>query len=61
VHETPQPLVGWLGDRREQKAEIIIRKEHLGAASNDIGFTRNQKGHLVALISDFDGHRFNQS
>lgn len=61
VHETPQPLVGWLGDGRAQKAEVIIRKRHVGMASNDIGFARDENGHFVALISDFDRARYNQA
>ena len=61
VHETPQPLVGWLGFGREQKAEIIVRKKHVGAASNDIGFTRDENGHFVALISEFDSVRYNRT
>lgn len=61
VHETPQPLVGWLGFGRRQTAEIIVRKKHVGLASNDIGFARDENGQFVALISEFDQTRYNQA
>lgn len=54
LHEEAQPLVGWEGDARESRAEVIIRKKHLDSSSNDIGFARNADGRFVALISDFD-------
>ena len=59
VHEQAQTLVGWLGDARENKAEVIIRRKHLTAGSNDIGFARRADGPFEALISDFDRPRFN--
>ena len=57
-HATPQPLVGFEGVRREQRAEIIIRKRHLDASSNDLGFARNSDGKFTAIVSDFDRARF---
>jgi hypothetical protein len=59
VHERPQPLVGWLGDLRTQSAEVIVRRQNVGLNSNDLGFARDQDGNFCALISDFDGFRFN--
>lgn len=58
VHERPRPLVGWLGDARERTAEIIIRREHVGESSNDIGFARTADGSFEALVSEFDRQRF---
>jgi len=57
-HDKPQPLVGFEGLRREQRAEIIVRKQHLDAGSNDIGFARGADGRFSALVSDFDRARF---
>jgi hypothetical protein len=54
VHQTAQPLRGWIGDRRKNTAEIIIRKKHVGTASNDIGFKWGPLGRFTAIISDFD-------
>ena len=61
VHENPQPLEGWLGFGRPQTAEIIVRRKHVGALSNDIGFARDENGHFVALISEFDRTRYSQA
>ncbi|MBY0549276.1 MAG: DUF1257 domain-containing protein [Candidatus Obscuribacterales bacterium] len=53
-HETAQNLYGYQNDRRTQTAEVIIRKQYVGAASNDIGFSREADGSLSAIISEFD-------
>lgn len=58
LHDTPQRLVGFEGLRRQQRAEIIIRKCHLDGGSNDLGFSRNADGKFTAIISDFDRPRF---
>lgn len=50
----PQPLYGFQNDRREQTANIIIRRKHIGRASNDIGFVKNSKGTYDLIISEFD-------
>jgi hypothetical protein len=60
VHEAAQPLVGWRGDLRENQAEVIVRRRHLGRSSNDIGFARNAEGRFEALISEFDRGRYDQ-
>lgn len=53
-HDAPVPLVGFEGDERKDKAHVIIRRQHVGSASNDIGFRRNESGSYEAIISDFD-------
>jgi hypothetical protein len=47
------PLFGYQGDRRPETAEIVVRRRHLGAASNDLGFARTPRGH-VPIVSEFD-------
>ncbi len=47
------PLYGYMGDRRPETADIVIRRRHLQPGSNDIGFKRTERG-LVPIISDFD-------
>jgi hypothetical protein len=47
-------LVGYAGDTRPQKAEVIIRRKDLGEASNDIGFKRAANGNFEATISQCD-------
>lgn len=58
-HAEPQPLVGYAGDTRLDKAEIIIRRSEVGRLSNDIGFARQPDGTFGAIISDFDRNKFN--
>ncbi|MBI4496633.1 MAG: DUF1257 domain-containing protein [Chloroflexi bacterium] len=47
------PLFGYQGDRRPETAEIVVRRRFLGAASNDIGFSRTPEGY-VPVISEYD-------
>lgn len=61
VYDTPQPLYGYRGDERAQKAHIIIRRKYVGQASNDIGFERLPDGTYKALISDYDKGHYNDA
>jgi hypothetical protein len=54
VHATAQQLVGIGGDAREQTAEVIIRRKHLGWLSNDMGFKRGADGSFNVVVSDYD-------
>ncbi len=54
IHRTPQTLHGWMGDARAQRAEVIVRREHLGESSNDLGFARASDGSFVAIVSEYD-------
>lgn len=56
VHDTPQPLHGYRGDVRPETAEVIVRRHHIGVASNDLGFTRRDEGY-EAIISEYDRRR----
>src|SRR5579875_3469786 len=47
------PLFGYLGDQRSETAELVIRRRSIGAASNDIGFTKTAQGY-VPIISEYD-------
>lgn len=47
------PLFGYQGDRRQETAEIVVRRRHLGSASNDLGFTRTAQGY-TPVISEYD-------
>jgi Protein of unknown function (DUF1257) len=60
IHETPQHLFGIGGKQRPEKAELIIRMKHVGVASNDIGFKKNESGSYDAIISSYDrGYKYN--
>ena len=59
VHEEAVPLYGYRSDVRPQKAHVVIRREHVGQAANDVGWERMPDGTYRAWISEFDGrHRF---
>ena len=58
-HKEAQQLVGYHGDKRQQTAEIIIRRKHVGSASNDIGFKKQADGTYAAIISDYDKGKHN--
>lgn len=54
VHDEAVNLYGYQGDVRNDKANIVIRRKHVGGSSNDIGFVRLEDGTYEAIISDFD-------
>jgi hypothetical protein len=56
VHDQPVPLRGYEGSARAQRAEIVIPRERVGNASNDIGFERTPTGYR-AHVSDYDRAR----
>lgn len=53
-HAEPQHLVGYHGDQRPETAHVIIRRQHVGSASNDLGFVRGEDGSYQAIISEYD-------
>lgn len=57
VHATPVNLVGYTGDRRAQTANIVIRRQYVGSASNDVGFLATAMGYQ-AYVSGYDHPRF---
>lgn len=60
-HECPQRLYGYQGDIRPEAAEIVIRRQFVGTASNDIGFKRGSDGTFAAIISEFDRNMYSQA
>jgi hypothetical protein len=54
VHAPGAPLFGYHGDERPERAHIIIRRQHLDSASNDIGFLRGPDGQFRAILSEYD-------
>lgn len=46
-------LYGYQGDRREETAQIIVRRKFIGSASNDLGFQKTDAGY-VPVISEYD-------
>jgi len=59
TREEAVPLFGYQGDRRPERAHIVIRREHVGTAANDVGWERLPDGTYRAWISEYDQrHRF---
>jgi len=58
VHEDAQSLVGYHGDTRTQKANVIVRRKFVGQAANDIGWEL-QNGSYVQHISQYDSGKHN--
>jgi hypothetical protein len=54
VHWEAEPLYGYQGDARAQKAHIIIRQQHVGRAANDLGFERQADGKYRVWVSEYD-------
>jgi hypothetical protein len=57
VHGSAVPLVGYEGHSRGQRAHMVIRRQHVGKLSNDIGFEQTAMG-FRAHVSDFDQSRY---
>jgi hypothetical protein len=47
------PLFGYSGDRRPETAALVVRRQYIGAASNDLGFARTADGYFP-IISEYD-------
>jgi len=48
-------LFGYQGDKREQKANVIVRRQFVGRSSNDLGWKWNaNSGCFTQIISEFD-------
>lgn len=64
VHENGADLFGYQGDNRAKTkpgsanyappCELVIRREFVGGASNDVGYKRTADGKYKAYISDYD-------
>jgi hypothetical protein len=59
VHPEAQHLYGFQNDMRKDTAHIIVRKKHIGRASNDIGFRKTESGEYEAIISKYDRRKYN--
>ena len=59
VHDEAVALVGYHGDMRSQKANVIVRRQYVGCASNDLGFVKKEDGTYSAIVSDYDSSKHN--
>jgi hypothetical protein len=58
-HEVATNLVGYHGDMRAQKANIIVRRQYVGSAANDLGFIKAEDGTYSAIVSAYDSGKHN--
>lgn len=68
VHDVPQQLYDFTGkathytDRNGDKANVIVRRQFVGGAANDLGFKLNPETKTYdAIISNYDSHKHNKS
>lgn len=54
VHDQAAHLYGYQGDRRAQKAHIVIPRNYVGPGANDLGFERLANGRYRYHVSEFD-------
>jgi Protein of unknown function (DUF1257) len=65
VHEQPQQLIDYHGqathylDPTGDKAEIIVRRKHVGGAANDLGFKKQENEKYAPVISNYDTGKHN--
>lgn len=60
AHATPTPLDDWIGRPTDVMADVIIRRDSIGASSDDMGFVRNASGTYDALVSEIHLFRFDR-
>lgn len=53
IYDKPVYLYGWLGDQREEMAHIVVPRNQISPASNDLGFYWNGTEYQC-FISDYD-------
>ena len=54
VHDSPFNLMAYAGDKREDVANVVVRRRHVGGASNDVGFLQAEDGGWKAIVSKYD-------
>ena len=57
VHEEAVNLIGYHGDVRPEKANVIVRRKYIGTAANDLGFVKEADGTFSTIVSDYDRHK----
>lgn len=53
-HKVATHLYGYQNDKRDQVANIIVRRKNVGSASNDVGFLKKKNGKYELIISEYD-------
>lgn len=53
-HPAPATLYDFTGQPRPERAELVIRRQHVGPFSNDLGFQRQPDGTWRLVVSAYD-------
>lgn len=54
-HATPAALYGYHGDERPERANFIVRRQHISSASNDLGLAWDAATKSYrAIVSEYD-------
>lgn len=67
VHDVAQQLYDYHGhathyiDAKGDKANVIVRRNYVGGAANDLGFKLEADGTYSAIISAFDRNKHNDA
>ena len=65
VHDQPQQLIDFQGrathylEESGDRAEVIVRRQHVGGAANDLGFKKQENGKFAPIISRYDTGKHN--
>ena len=54
-HKEAQTLYDYHGQKRPERANVIIRRKYVGSLANDIGFVKGEDGNYRSIISEYDG------
>lgn len=61
-HQDDRSLLPKSDPNYAPKCQIVVRRKHVGSASNDVGYRRNEDGTYTAFISEYDSTgNFNQT
>lgn len=59
-HAQATNLYGYRGDMRSQKANVIVRRQYAGSASNDLGWEKVGNSYR-SHISEYDQRKYNKT
>ena len=57
VYDESVSLYGYRGDVRPEKANVIVRRNYIGSAANDLGFVKEADGTFSCIVSDYDSRK----
>ena len=57
IHDDAVNLIGYHADTRPEKANVIVRRNYIGSAANDLGFVKEADGTFSCIVSDYDSRK----